>query len=330
VVKGGFETFTKEFTVKSGDKETIRVRLEPVTGGPISPDLPKPITNTIGMNLQLIKPGTFLMGSPKDEEGRYDNEGPRQHEVEITQAFYMGVYPVTKGQFAAFAKAAPYTTEAETDGKGVGYNASTKKLESGKYSWRVLGFAQADDHPVAEVTWNDAKAFCEWLSKKEGKTYELPTEAEWEYACRAGTKTRFWCGDWDGDLKGNANIADASFKEKNPRARGAVAWDDGYAFTSPVGSFKANPWGLYDMHGNVWQWCADGYGPYQEGTIKDPKGADSGLKDKDGIKSRVLRGGSWGDAPRDCRSAVRSDGVPAYRLDGSGFRVVLRVPARTP
>jgi formylglycine-generating enzyme required for sulfatase activity/serine/threonine protein kinase len=290
---------------------------------PTREELQDEIVNSFDMRLKLIKPGTFLMGSPKDEEGRYDNEGPRQHEAEITQAFYMGVYPVTKGQFAAFAKAAPYTTEAETDGKGFGYNASTKKLESGKYSWRDPGFAQADDHPVVEVTWNDAKAFCEWLSKKEGKTYELPTEAEWEYACRAGTTTRFWCGDMDASLKGNANIADASLKEKYPFGRWAVAWNDDYPFTSPVGNFKANRWGLYDMHGNVWQWCADGYGPYQEGYIKDPKGKDSG-------NSRVLRGGSWYNLPCNCRSADRLIIDPANRGDGSGFRVALRPPARTP
>jgi formylglycine-generating enzyme required for sulfatase activity len=290
---------------------------------PTREELQDEIVNSFDMRLKLIKPGTFLMGSPKDEEGRYDNEGPRQHEVEITQAFYMGVYPVTKGQFAAFAKAAPYTTEAETDGKGFGYNASTKTFEIGKYSWRDPGFAQADDHPVVEVTWNDAKAFCEWLSKKEGKTYELPTEAEWEYACRAGTTTRFWCGDTEASLKGNANIADASLKEKYPGAGWAVAWNDEYPFTSPVGSFKANPWGLYDMHGNVWQWCADGYGPYQEGYIKDPKNSNS-------AEGRVLRGGSWYCVPRFCRSAHRFGFVPAHRNDDSGFRVVVRVPARTP
>jgi len=282
------------------------------------------IINGIGMKLKLIKPGKFLMGSPKDEDGRFDDEGP-QHEVEITKAFYMGVYPVTKGQFAAFVKDDGYQTEAEKDGNGFGYNASTKTFEYGKYSWRDLGFAQTDDHPVVEVTWNDAKAFCAWLSKKEGKTYELPTEAEWEYACRAGTKTRFWCGDKDEDLKGNANIADASFKEKYPGVSFAVAWDDGYPFTSPAGSFKANPWGLYDMHGNVWQWCADMHGHYQEGYIKDPNGKDSGNR-------RVLRGGSWNNEPRFCRSANRFHDEPSLRSchDIFGFRVVLRLPARTP
>jgi sulfatase modifying factor 1 len=282
------------------------------------------ITNSIDMKLKLIKAGKFLMGSPKDEEGRYDNEGP-QHEVEITKAFYMGAHPVTRGQFAAFVKAADYKTEAEKEGKAFGYNASKKAFDEGAYTWRDPGFLQTADHPVVVATWNDATAFCVWLSKKEGKTYELPTEAEWEYACRAGTKTRFWCGDRDADLKGNANIADASFKEKYSAGDWAVSWDDGYAFTSPVGRFKANPWGLYDMHGNVWQWCADYYdGKYYENSNKkDPLNSSKS-------NSRVLRGGSWGHEPRHCRSAGRGINVPANRLSNFGFRVVLRSPARTP
>ena len=283
---------------------------------------------TLGMKMKLIKPGKFLMGSPEGEEGRFVNEGP-QHEVEITKAFYMGVCPVTKGQFAAFVKDDGYKTEAEKDGKGgYGFNTTTAKWEQkAEYTWRNPGFSQGDDHPVVEVSWNDATAFCAWLSKKEGKVYELPTEAEWEYACRAGTKTRFWCGDADASLEGKVNIADAAFKAKvdseATKDWAFVARDDGYAFTSPVGRFQANPWGLYDMGGNVWQWCADGYGSYQEGSIKDPKGKESATR-------RILRGGSWFSGPRDCRSADRNVNVPADRGDNDGFRVVLRPPAKTP
>jgi formylglycine-generating enzyme required for sulfatase activity len=284
------------------------------------------ITNSIDM--KLIKAGKFLMGSPKDEEGRNDNEGP-QHEVEITKAFYMGVCPVTKGQFAAFVKDDGNQTDAQKDGKGgYGLNLATAKWEQkAAYTWRNPGFQQGDDHPVVEVSWNDAAAFCAWLSKKEGKVYELPTEAEWEYACRAGTTTRFWCGDSDASLQGKVNIADASLKGKvdseAAKNLALVSWDDGYAFTSPVGHFKANPWGLYDMGGNVWQWCADGHDKYQEGSIKDPKGKDS-------ANGRVLRGGSWYYEPRLCRSAFRHVYDPAHRAGHIGFRVVLRVPARTP
>ena len=300
---------------------------QPTGNGPGKPEalVPEEITNSIGMKLKLIKPGKFLMGSPKDEEGRQDDEGP-QHEVEITKAFYIGVNPVTKGQFAAFVKDDGYQTDAEKDGQGGwGFNTTTGMWDQKpEYTWRYPGFLQGEDHPVVEVSWNDATAFCAWLSKKEGKTYELPTEAEWEYACRAGTKTRFWCGDTDASLKGNANIADASLKGKmdSEAAKNMTfgPWDDGYTFTSPVGSFKANPWGLYDMGGNVWQWCTDGYGLYQYGSIKDQKGNDS-------ANSRVSRGGSWHLGPRFCRSANRGCQDPAKRHSPNGFRVVLRFPA---
>jgi formylglycine-generating enzyme required for sulfatase activity len=291
---------------------------------------PDEFTSTLGMSLKRIEAGTFTMGSPDGEEGRYGNEGP-QHEVTITQPFYLGAYPVTKGQFAAFVKDASYKTEAETDGKGGwGYNAATRKIEErdSKYTWREPGWEQTDDHPVVNVTWNDAREFCQWLSKKEGRVYELPTEAEWEYACRAGTATRFWCGDQDDDLQGNANVADASLKAKLDADRYQRVvfqpWDDGYPFTSPVGKFKPNPWGLYDMHGNVWQWCADWSGKYESGSFKDPKGPDSG-------EIRVLRGGAWALSPRFCRSAYRRGRTRlALPLLDTGFRVVLRPPARTP
>ncbi len=173
------------------------------------------------------------------------------------------------------------------------------------------------------MTWNDAQKFCEWLSKKEGKTFELPREAEWEYACRAGTTTRYWCGDAEESLKGNANVADAALKHEHPTAKETLSWDDGYPFTSPVGKFNANPWVLFDMHGNVWQWCLDYHGMYQEGYSKDPKGPDSG-------GSRILRGGSWGSNPGNCRSAHRFSLAPGDRRDDIGFRVVLRVAPTAP
>jgi formylglycine-generating enzyme required for sulfatase activity len=278
----------------------------------------------VTMKLTLIPPGMFLMGSPDGEAGHDPNEEP-QHPVEITSPFYLGVCPVTKGQFAAFAQAEPYETEAETDSDGSwGYNAATRKYEgpNRKYTWKNPGWEQTDVHPVVNVTWHDAGKFCTWLSKKEGRTYELPTEAEWAYGCRAGTTTRFWCGNDDASLKGHANIADASFKAKCPDAGWAVSWNDGYPFTSPVGMFRANPWGLDDMHGNVWQWCADRHGPYHKGSVKDPKGAESGER-------RVMRGGSWDGEPRHRRSANRYVVVAGNRGGANGFRVLWRVPAGT-
>src|SRR5262249_52646803 len=193
------------------------------------------IRNSLGMKLVLIPASKFLMGSPKDEPDRLDDE--QQHEVEITQPFYLGKHEVTVGQFKVFVKDANYRTEAETDGKGGRAFDGKEFVQKPEFTWKNLHFAQADDHPVVVVSWNDAVAFCVWLSKKEGKTYRLPTEAEWEYACRAGTQSRFHTGDRDDDLKAAGNIADAALKAKWADAFWAVGWDDGFPFTAPVGKF---------------------------------------------------------------------------------------------
>ena len=252
---------------------------KPVSGGPAPL-----VTNSIGMRLVRIEPGRFKMGSPEGEQGRFNNEGP-QHEVEITRAFYMGACPVTKGQFTVFAKNDDYRTEAEEAG-----DART---------WRYPGFSQTDDDPVVEVTWNDARRFCDWLTRKEKQTYELPTEAQWEYACRAGTKTAYFFGDDATDLD-------------------AYAWYGGNSenHTHPVGGKKPNPWGLYDMGGNVWQWCADYCDSeyYIKSPLKDPKNLlDTG--------ARVARGGSWGDNAIYCRAADRCGVAPTDRDIKFGFRV---------
>src|SRR5262249_15725267 len=216
------------------------------------------IRNSLGMKLVLVPAGKFLMGSPKDEQDRLDDE--EQHEVEITQRFYLGKHEVTVGQFKAFVKDANYRTEAEKDGKSGRACAGKEFVQKPEFTWKSIHFAQADDHPVVVVSWNDAVAFCAWLSKKEGKTYRLPTEAEWEYACRAGTKSRFNTGDKEDDLKVAGNIADAALKAKWAEVFWAVRWDDGFPFTAPVGKYQANAFGLYDMHGNAWEWCSDWYG----------------------------------------------------------------------
>jgi eukaryotic-like serine/threonine-protein kinase len=274
------------------------------------------------MRLILIPPGTFQMGSPESDPNAGDEEMPR-HKVTITKPYYLGASPVTRGQFTAFVEAERYKTEAETDGSGAGYSAATRDLDAGpRYSWRDPGFAQTDEEPAVNLTWYDAMNFCEWLSTREKKAYGLPTEAQWEYACRAGTTTRFWCGDADESLEGNANILDASaratFRAGLNKVWAFQSWDDGHPFTSPVGAFKANPWGLYDMHGNVWQWCGDYYdgGYYGQSPVNDPQNLSE-------TEARVLRGGSWFRDPSTCRAAQRSGIAPDCPRSVYGCRVCL-------
>jgi len=276
--------------------------------------------NKVTMKLVLVPAGKFMMGSPETEKDRDEDE--TQHEVTISKPFYMGVTHVTVDQFAAFVKDSGYKTDAEKDGWSLGIeirdgNLYLKKADG--VSWRKASFDQKGDHPVVQVSWNDAKAFCDWLSKKSGKTVVLPTEAQWEYACRAGTKTAYPWGDNPDNGKGWANCADQSLKKKLLNAPGGWTffnWDDGFVFTSPVGSFKANAFGLYDMNGSAVQWCQDRYGDYEKGAATDPTGADTG-------SLRVLRGGSWVDLPADCRSASRNWGGPVSRIDNGGFRVAV-------
>jgi formylglycine-generating enzyme len=293
----------------------------------------------VKMELVLIPAGEFKMGSGESAEAtaaffekNYDlffqtvdffkDEHP-QHRVRITKPFYLGTYHVTRGQFRQFVKDSGYKTDAEK-GKMPGANGldpETKQFGFNKdYSWRKAGFKQTDEHPVVNVSWNDAVAFCKWLSGKEGKTYRLPTEAEWEYACRAGTTTRYYSGDDPETLAKVGNVADAAAKANFPdwTWTWTIRASDGYVFTAPVGKFKPNAFGLYDMHGNAWQWCADWYGEdyYGKSPVDDPKGPDTG-----GL--RVRRGGSWDDRPDKARSAKRVGSAPVGQYDGLGFRVAM-------
>jgi formylglycine-generating enzyme required for sulfatase activity len=299
----------------------------------------KQITNSIGMKLTLIPAGEFLMGSGesaaetaaffKKNYGEdsltadlFQDEHP-PHRVRISRPFYLGTYHVTRGQFRRFVKDSGYKTNAEKGEKpgAFGWDPEKKKFGFNKdYSWRNAGFAQTDEHPVVNVSWDDAVAFCQWLSKKEAKTYRLPTEAEWEYSCRAGAKTRYYSGDDPETLAKVANVADATHKAKFPYWNYAIKASDGYVFTAPVGQFKPNAFGLYDMHGNAWQWCADWYGEdyYGKSPADDPTGPKTGGE-------RVLRGGSWDYWPGSNRSARRLRDSPVCGDYATGFRV-----ARTP
>jgi formylglycine-generating enzyme required for sulfatase activity len=205
------------------------------------------------------------------------------HRVRLSKAFFLGQTVVTQGQWKAVMGTEPW---------------------SGKDAVR-----EGDDYPAVYVTWDDAQAFCRKLSEQEGKTYRLPTEAEWEYACRAGTSTLYSFGD------DASRLGEYAWFTKN-------AADAGESYAHKVGTKRPNPWGLYDMHGNVCEWCQDWYGPYGTAAQVDPAGPSSG-------SDRVLRGGRWVYLAAYCRSAFRDGYLPDYGLDSFGFRVVLGLP-RTP
>lgn len=314
-----------EWIPKPGATERREVVLE---RAPLSQE----IRDSVGIHLALVPAGQFSMGSKetpeelaklyaKSEAAWFADERPL-HSVTITQPFYMGKCEVTVGQFRAFVRATGYKTEGERDGKGGwGWNDRTSVFEnSPKFDWLSTGFRQTDEHPVVNVSYNDAVAFCQWLSKKEGALYRLPTEAEWEYACRAGTTSLYPFGRDLESAVGFGNTADATAKEvlsKNYSDWGYLSRSDGYVFTSPAGSFRANAFGLYDMIGNVWEWCGDYYSPnyYAVSPTSDPVGPDQG-------STRILRGGGWSNTSWNCRSADRFGLDAAYRDFNVGFRVV--------
>ena len=293
--------------------------------------VPVEITNSIGMKLVLIPPGEFEMGSTPEEIVRLfeeavelvtmlpptdvswysdtiKSENPR-HRVVLTQPFYMGSYEVTMGQFCTYAEATQHELPGEL----------TQHLDL-----ETPGSAYGDDYPASYVTWHDARAFCEWLSDKESRTYTLPTEAQWEYACRGGTTSRYISGDEPEDLESVANIADASHATVAALPGVCVAWDDRHVLTAPVGQFVPNAFGLYDVHGNVWEWCADWFSAdyYAQSPTNDPPGPTTG-------KKRVVRGGAYSGYVGDHRSACRRWLTPsrAYRM--CGFRVVAAPLARS-
>lgn len=285
----------------------------------------KRITNSINMTLAEIKPGFFMMGSPGSEAERGGNE--TQHKVTLTKKFFMGATHVTRASFATFVNGTGYRTDAEKRGWALAVTGERFQTVNGA-SWRNPGHVQGENHPVVEVSWNDARAFCQWLSRKEGKKYRLPSEAEWEYCCRAGAQAAFPWGNNPDDGKGWANCADATLKEKWSPNGPTFNWADGEVFTSPVGKFKPNPWGLYDMIGNASQWCSDRYAEYPNGDSTDPQGPPEGVQLQTSVfdpngSGRVLRGGSWFHVPRGCRCAVRINMVPDGANFFSSFRVVL-------
>lgn len=254
--------------------------LDPKRSLPSSPTKPcntNRFTNSIGMSFQQIAPGSFVMGNPAAKSTLFLSETP--HKTTITKSFYIGCYQVTQAQF--------------------------QKVMGENPSWFRSGAETPDtsNHPVESVSWYQAYAFCLFLSalpeeQQAGRTYRLPTEAEWEYACRAESSAEYCFGD-------------------DPSTLNRYAWhgQNSPARTSPVGTKLPNAWGLYDMHGNVLEWCADWYGPYPQTACSDPSGPTQGY-------GRVFRGGSFDFSPNLCGSSFRSMNHPTYRMQNLGFRIV--------
>ena len=280
------------------------------------PNTPRVMTD-LNPPMVWIPPGAFMMGTTDAELDREGvpmpwrlQEQPR-HRVVFEQGFYLGQYPVTRGEFSRFVADIGHEVP-----NGVAIRTAGKRwVLSDRHDWRDPGFPQDDHHPVTCVGFGDAEAYAAWLSARTGRLYRLPTEAEWEYACRAGTDTaRFW-GDDPGSAQLYANVADDSLARALGRAAGPeryFGFDDGFAFTSPVGSFRPNPFGLFDMLGNVWEYTSGDW-------VADYMGSGATL---DG-HARALRGGSWDDGPRNIRAGLR------YRFDGRGAGTGFRLAIET-
>jgi formylglycine-generating enzyme required for sulfatase activity len=242
-----------------------------------------------------------------------------QHRVRIARPFLMGVHEVTKGQFARFVRERNYRTEVNA--AGTGYNQQGKvEAPNPQFNSRNTGYPYEDNQPVVNVSWHDAVAFCQWLSAKEQREYHLPTEAQWEYACRAGTHTLYSHGDDPEGLALVGNVADGTAKAKFKNWN-AISTRDNHVYTAPVGHFRANAFGLCDMHGNVQEWCADGYASnaYANAAAADPLGPETSTL-------RVVRGGNFEISAGYCRSANRVGRAPFGRSCSLGFRIVVAIP----
>ncbi|MEI6408262.1 MAG: SUMF1/EgtB/PvdO family nonheme iron enzyme [Bacteroidota bacterium] len=269
-------------------------------------------------NMVLIPGGTFEMGS---EDG-LKMENPI-HRVTLSD-FYFSKYEVTVAEFRAFVEASGYQTDAEKEGKSWGYNGKELCDIEGR-NWRhdPEGNLAQDNHPVINVSWNDATEYCKWLSQRTGLKYRLPTEAEWEYAAGNGARhTKYSWGNSTPSGKRGGNVADeagdAHFNWRKSDANIFVSYNDGFATTAPIGSYDSNNFGLFDMTGNVWEWCNDWYGDYPSESQNNPVGPSTGF-------FRVARGGGWWfSGPKDCRVASRGRNSPGYCYFSMGFR-----PART-
>lgn len=284
------------FQRNSPECPTWEARQRELLAGGVLPCVPE-VVNSVGMRLALIPSGTFQMGSPAEEEGRFDDEGP-WHKVEITRAFYLGVFPVTQAEYQKVTGTNPSWFSATGGGK-----VEVRGLDTRPF-------------PVEQVSWEEAADFCRRLTEQDknrpsGHEYRLPREAEWEYGCRGGAVSSqpFHVG-------ASLTSTQANFDGTDPYGGAEIGLY--LKRTCPVGSFPPNAWGLYDLHGNVFEWCSDWYGEGYYGTSprRDSPWPPEG-------RSRVIRGGGWDCSGRRCRSAYRSGYVPGVRYVNLGFRVAL-------
>lgn len=275
------------------------------------------VTSPEGMpRLVPIPAGEFDMGAPESEPHFTTDEGPVTHVV-LKQGFQMSATEITVGQFRRFIEESGYETTSEREGWSHDYAPDGSFPEVPARSWRNPGIPQTEEHPVVCVTWDDAMAYCRWMSSKLGKPVTLPTEAQWEYACRAGSRTAYWWGDDVAGAAGKANLYDDSAAREAADGKSAeVPFDDGHVYTAPVASYQPNAWGLFDMHGNVWEYCLDWHSEALPGGIAtDPRGAATG-------DHYVRRGGSFMAGAGTARSANRGKARPDFRVNNRGFRIV--------
>lgn len=265
--------------------------------------------------------GSFTMGAPPGEEEReklpqqFQGRASPRRAVTISQRFSLGRYEVTRAQYSAFAAA----TGRASDLSCYAYGTDGKWVDQPGLSWLNPGFPQSDSDPVVCVSWNDAMAYVEWLSRTTGKTYRLPSETEWEYAARAGTGTARHWGDGRNEACRFANVADLTAAQKlnwKNDPDNVFQCSDNFTWTAPVGRFQPNGFGLYDMLGNVWEWVEDCWNDNYQGASSGQearRGGNCGL--------RVARGGGWGSVPRNVRAANRSRDPAGNRNSSLGFRV---------
>ncbi len=261
-----------------------------------------------GVKIVLVKvpAGSFEMGAGPEDADANEKELPR-HKVTISSEFWIGESEVTVGQFRAFVDATGYTTFAEAEGSAFGRDENNQMDWIEGANWRNPGFSQTEEDPVVNVSWYDATEFCQWLGELSGFNIALPTEAQWEYAARAGVQTAYLWGDGPGAADGWMNV-------REELAPNGLSWDDGYVFTAPVKSFRANDFGLYDIHGNVWEWIGSHPYSFSPEPRTDPAGPDQGTE-------YGIRGGSWFNDFSAQRLSSRGSNPPDFRMFLLGFRV---------